>query len=185
MATLMGNGKPQNANIAFPDYPNRNILIDKGVKPIETCPMRLSGQILAAGLLAWPCAAYPQVTAEQAIKQAHEQFAVTGCGEPDGSQIVVCGKSDQEFRLPLPVERNVHEHLDGDIPRASSDAALPRECGVFQGQRRCNLKELRRFGYGGGSVPLRILVMLAKKAVDPDAEIGPPKGYPVDPSEIK
>jgi hypothetical protein len=127
-----------------------------------------------------------QVTAEQAISQSHQIFSVSGCGKSlPTDQIVVCGTGNSKHRLPLPVERSIYEHMEGDIPRASADAALPRECGVFKGQRRCNLKEMRRFGYGGGSVPLRALVMLVKTAVDPDAELGPLKGYPVDPTEIK
>lgn len=65
------------------------------------------------------------------------------------------------------------------------DADLPRECGVFRHQRRCNTRENRRFGYGGGSVPIRALIMLVKRAVNPDAEIGPLGGKPIDPNEVK
>ena len=135
----------------------------------------------------WPETLAAQVTAQQALENAHRKLSLASCSGAEGAnEIVVCAPDNGKFRLPLPVQReNDSPHDDRGPLRFASDAALPRECGLFQRQRRCNLREARRFGYGGGSVPIRVLVMLVKKAVDPETEIGPPKGYPISPYEIK
>lgn len=134
----------------------------------------------------WPGVLAAQVTSEQALESAHRKLSLASCGEAGrADEIVVCARDNEKFRLPLPAHREADNPHDDRSPlRFASDSALPRECGLFQGQRRCNLREARRFGYGGGSVPLRVLVMLVKKAVYPEAEIGPPKGYPISTHEI-
>jgi hypothetical protein len=95
-------------------------------------------------------------------------------------EITVCGTEKSKYRLPLPLERPMPEqHVAGEVGRATIDVGLSRECGVHQGQRKCNLRDLRAFGYGGGSTPLRALFMLGKKIVDPDSDLGPPGGKPI------
>lgn len=150
--------------------------------------MKISCVLLSIPLvLCWPGTLAAQVTAEQAIEIAHQKFSVNSCRKPANSdEIVVCAQDNSKFRLPLPRERmSIDGHDESGLRRLAVDADLPRECGVFSHQRRCNLRDNRKFGYSGGSVPIRVLVMLAKKAVDPDTELGPPGGYPVDPKEVK
>lgn len=145
--------------------------------------------LLLCGILAlhWPGTVAAQVTAEQAIENARQKFSVNSCGKSaDQDEIVVCAPDNSKFRLPLPVDRpSIDGHDESGLRRLAIDADLPRECGVFRHQRRCSTKENRRFGYGGGSVPIRALIMLAKKAINPDAEIGPLGGHPIDPNELK
>lgn len=130
---------------------------------------------------------HAQVTAEQAIDNAHRQFSIKGCKDSTSSdEIVVCASDNAKYRLPLPVDPPPpDEHVPGEFSRTPLDALITRQCGVFQGQRRCNRRDLRAFGYGGGSVPIRLLVMLGKKLMNPDAELGPPGGYPIDPGKVR
>lgn len=150
--------------------------------------MKISCVLLSGSLVVfWPGTLAAQVTAEQVIENAHQKFSVNSCRKAaNQDEIVVCAPDNSKFRLPLPIERkSIDGHDESGLRRLAVDADLPRECGVFRHQRRCNLRDNRKFGYGGGSVPIRALVMLAKKAVDPDTEIGPLGGYPVDPNEVK
>lgn len=150
--------------------------------------MKISCVLLPGSLiLCWPGTLAAQVTAEQAIENAHERLSVDSCRKAaNEDEIVVCAPDNSKFRLPLPIERkSIDGHDESGLNRLAVDADMPRECGVFRHQRRCNLRDNRKFGYSGGSVPIRVLVMLAKKAIDPDAEIGSPGGYPVDPKELK
>ncbi len=144
--------------------------------------MRLVLFLLLLLLLSPECAS-AQVTAEQAIVTTQRLVSVNACDKSaTKADIIVCSTAQSKYRLPLPEERRLFErNILGEIPRTSADMALNRECGVHRGQRRCSLRDLRAFGYGGGSVPVRALVMLGKKLVDPDSEIGPLGGYPVSP----
>ncbi len=137
--------------------------------------------ILFLSVLFDPCLARAQVTAEQALDNSRRLVSSRTCGSAaHGDEITVCGTGKSPYRLPLPPERPpVGQRVSGDVPRASSDVARSREFGVHRGQRQCSLHDLREFGYGGGSVPVRALVMLVKTIVDPDAELGPLGGYPV------
>lgn len=129
-----------------------------------------------------PVAAWAQVTAEQAIATSDRLVSSGQCGKSgagDG-EIVVCGSARSKYRLPLPLgPPKPGARLAGDIPRASVDVASSRECGVHRGQRNCGLRELRAYGYGGGSTPLRAAAMLVRKLVDPGAETGSPGGRPI------
>jgi hypothetical protein len=126
------------------------------------------------------------ITAEQAIANAQRMTGAGLCGKVAASkdEITVCGTEKSKYRLPLPLERPTPEqHVAGEVGRASIDLALNRECGVHRGQRKCNLRDLRSFGYGGGSTPFRALVMLGKKLFDPDSDLGPPGGKPITQKE--
>ena len=85
-------------------------------------------------------------------------------------EVVVCGRNDDRFRLPLPVEHIPIERASGDS-RGGLAAMTPNgACGIFAGERRCAKREAAQYGYGKGRDPITILTRLAKKVADPDAE---------------
>ena len=136
--------------------------------------------------LAWPAAVCAQVTAEQAIDNANRVFSIQKCkSAATADEIVVCATDNSRHRLPLRIEpAQIDANGPGEFSRTPVDGQANRPCGVFQGQRRCGIRELRRYGYGGGSVPIRALIMLGKNLVDPESEIGPLGGYPINSGEL-
>lgn len=147
--------------------------------------LRPISPICGAFILVFSGKLHAQITAEQAVENAHRKFSVASCRESANTdEIVVCAPDNTRYSSQVaPHLAAKFEHERVEIKQLASDAGLPRECGVFQGQRRCGLRELRTHGYGGGSVPIRVLVKLVKKAVVPDYELGPPGGYPMSADE--
>lgn len=87
----------------------------------------------------------------------------------DGEEIVVCGRKRDQYRLPLPSEREQStERVRGDAASGMAALTPATPCGIFAGQRRCGKREAAQYGYGEGRDPITVLTKLAKKAVDPD-----------------
>jgi hypothetical protein len=86
-------------------------------------------------------------------------------------EVVVCGRKRDQYRLPLPTDRDT---LPGPVrgEAQSGIAALTPagRCGIFAGERRCNKKEAAEYGYGNGRDPITLLTRLAQKAVDRDGD---------------
>lgn len=85
-------------------------------------------------------------------------------------EILVCGRRDDRYRLPLPEDRAPVERTRGEA-RGGLAAITPySRCGIFAGERRCGKREAADYGYGKGRDPVTIVTRLAEKLVDPDAE---------------
>jgi hypothetical protein len=94
----------------------------------------------------------------------------TRCGATTQSDdILVCGGRRDRFRLPLPVDRS-GEPSRSDQGTGMGALTPPTPCGLFAGQRKCPKHEARKYGYGAGRDPVRLLSHLATKALDPDAD---------------
>ncbi|SFP74905.1 hypothetical protein [Sphingomonas rubra] len=118
------------------------------------------------------------LTLLQAASSVHsEAFDLAAVGLPDvqrrcsaaADEVVVCGRRDERYRLPLPSERDdaatVHRDDTGMAPLTS---AAP--CGIFAGQRRCNKAEASAYGYGDGRDPITLLTKLGRIAAGADGE---------------
>ena len=94
-------------------------------------------------------------------------------GSVDPADVVVCGRSSDRYRLPLPAERDpfLDARVRGEPGSALSAITPAAPCGIFAGERRCGKVEAARYGYGGGRDPVSLLVKLGTKLLDPDADI--------------
>ena len=104
--------------------------------------------------------------------------AVAHCPEATSpSDVVVCGRSPDRYRLPLPAERDTapDPHVRGEAASALTAITPAAPCGIFAGERRCGKAEAARYGYGGGRDPVLALVKLGTKLVSPDAELPGPR----------
>ncbi len=100
--------------------------------------------------------------------------AVRRCGDKvDTSDVVVCGRSPDRYRLPLPAERDTTQDVRTPGEPGSALAAITpaAPCGIFVGERRCGKAEAARYGYGGGRDPVTVLTRLGSKLLNPDAEL--------------
>jgi hypothetical protein len=146
----------------------------------------LSRTILAAALLclAWPAAATGQSGAEDPARLRVLEL-LGRCESAPGDEIVVCGarRDPDRYRLPE-FSRNAAAaaagagHVRGEAPRASTDVAPPRGCGIFQHQRRCSRAEMAEAGYFEGRDPASFLRDLITILADPDADVRPPPPIP-------
>jgi hypothetical protein len=86
-------------------------------------------------------------------------------------EIVVCGRKRDQYRLPLPTERDSSlGPVRGDAQPGVAALTPAGPCGIFAGERRCSKKEAAEYGYGNGRDPITLLTRLAQKAVDPDGD---------------
>ncbi len=100
--------------------------------------------------------------------------AVRRCrAEADPGDVVVCGRSPDRYRLPLPAERDTapDSHTPGEPGSALAAITPAAPCGIFAGERRCGKAEAARYGYGGGRDPVTVLTRLGSKLLHPDAEL--------------
>ncbi len=122
----------------------------------------------------------PSAAAAQSIDTilaaARERDAATGCRPADRDEVVVCARDDRRHRLPLPTQRDPSETgaVAGEAPRVSVADPYRTGCGIFAGQGRCSKKEAEAYGYGRGRDPVTLVGRLFAKAIDGDAEVGPP-----------
>ena len=93
--------------------------------------------------------------------------APSSCSAGSSSEIVVCGKrSDRyripkEFRTPPPSSGSERSRL-----ALSGDDFAP--CGLFQGERRCGKREAAQYGYGKGRDPITLAIKVIGALTDPD-----------------
>ncbi len=88
------------------------------------------------------------------------------CGAGDDSEVVVCARGADRYRLPLPVERPLSDRRGG----MSAMAAITPggRCGVFAGERRCGKAEAAEYGYGQGRDPITAIGRIAGAVLDPE-----------------
>lgn len=136
------------------------------------------GTLLFATILV----AVPAQSIDSILAAAAKQEAERGCTPAANDELIVCGDRDagERYRLPLPNERTPQEMgaVVGEAPRASTQDPFLSGCGMFRGQGRCSRKEAEAYGYGRGRDPVTLVGRLVRKAIDPDAEIGPPPTLP-------
>lgn len=87
-----------------------------------------------------------------------------------GTDVVVCGKRSDRYRLPLPAERDVPDdrRTVGEPPSPMAAITPNARCGIFAGERRCSKREAAGYGYGNGRDPVTLLGRVADAIVDPD-----------------
>lgn len=104
-------------------------------------------------------------------REMSKQSVIAKCGDTASSgEIIVCGARQNQYRLPLPVERSSAERVRGEALTGMAALTPAAPCGIFEGQRRCSKKEAAEYGYGQGRDPLTIAVKLVGKLIDPDAD---------------
>lgn len=92
----------------------------------------------------------------------------------EGDTVVVCGRDNGRYRLPLPGERETAVGpVRGEAPSAAAVLAPSGRCGIFAGEHSCSKAEAAQYGYGDGRDPITLLLALGGKLVDPDADNGP------------
>jgi hypothetical protein len=122
-------------------------------------------------------AAAPGQSIDRILAAAAQRNAARNCTPAKSDEIVVCAHDDDaRFRLPpsTPDDPRATGAVAGEAPRASVANPFNKGCGVFARQNRCSKQESRAYGYGGGHDPVTLVGRLIRKAVDPDAEVGPP-----------
>jgi hypothetical protein len=135
------------------------------------------GLLVLAALIS--TSAIGQIRAEDALAKARTMTAAERCRSRSSGEIVVCPRDrqreEERYRLPLPDERSTAtvRPFRGEVARASIDPAGPRECGPFNGQRRCGKAEALLYGYGGGMDPLSAAIKVGTLLLDPDADVAP------------
>lgn len=100
-------------------------------------------------------------------------FSITQGCEGDSGEIVVCGRrrDDERYRLPL---RDLESAalgagpVRGEVPRASAGSNPTASCGIFEGQRRCNRREMAEFRYHRGRDPVSAGTSIVEAVTDPD-----------------
>ncbi len=118
---------------------------------------------------------------DRILAAAAERRKARGCAVDERDDITVCARDDRRHRLPLRTERSPLETgaVAGEAPRATATDPFLKGCGIFRGQNaRCSRREAAAYGYGGGRDPVTLVGRLIRKAVDPDAEVGPPPDAP-------
>jgi len=128
-------------------------------------------------------AAIGQARAEDPIANIRILDTLNRCDTSPTDEIVVCGarRDRDRYRIPEIGRGNsarLGDHVRGEAPRASADAAATGSCGIFQGQRRCSRAEMAEAGYGEGRNPITVLGNLLTRLADPDADVGPPPPIP-------
>jgi hypothetical protein len=119
------------------------------------------------------CSAAIAQTAEEYIATAQKRLSAVRCVKANDEDITVCGRStnDQGYRLPLPSERDGNAQFarrKGELPPPTTDAKPWVECGIFQGQRRCNKRDAAHYGYGKGRDPLTVASKVIDSIINPD-----------------
>lgn len=88
-----------------------------------------------------------------------------------GEDIVVCGRTKDRYRLPLPAERESSDaRAPGEAPDGMATLTSAARCGIFAGERRCSKREAALYGYGGGRDRITVVTKLVKTAADPDVD---------------
>lgn len=83
------------------------------------------------------------------------------------SEIVVCGKRSDRFRIP----KEFREQPPSSAPERSRLALSGDDfapCGIFQGERRCGKREAAEYGYGQGRDPITLAIKVIGALTDPD-----------------
>lgn len=113
---------------------------------------------------------------DRILAAAAERRAADPCAAKAPDEIVVCARDDRRYRMPYDTPRDPQAvgAVAGEVPRATTADPYATGCGIHQGQGRCTRREMEAYGYGRGRDPLTLVGRLARKAVDPDAEVGPP-----------
>lgn len=84
-------------------------------------------------------------------------------------EVVVCGRRRDQYRLPLPIERDpLPGPVRGEAQTAMAALTPSGRCGIFAGERQCSKKEAAEYGYGNGRDPITVLMRLAKGVADPN-----------------
>ena len=139
--------------------------------PMPARPLPVVGLILLQAAISSPAAGQ---SAEEMIERAKSVAPVGRCRHSGSTdELVVCGNraESDRYRLPLPAERpsiSRYDRAGGDMPRASTEAASPLRCGIFEGERRCAKAEAAEFGYGNGRDPLTVAGKLLETLRDPE-----------------
>jgi hypothetical protein len=93
------------------------------------------------------------------------------CPPSDSGEIVVCGRprGPERYRIP---ERFRNDRQPGDriggIGPVSLDPNPFAPCGIFQGERRCNKRDMADYGYGNGRNPIAVGARIIGELTDPD-----------------
>lgn len=146
--------------------------------------MRILPALIPCLLLGLSAPASAQLNAEEALAKSRATTSAAPCKAHAAGEIVVCARDRareaDRYRLPLPEERSPDPQMShqGEAARASLATAAPRECGIFQGQRRCGKEEALRYGYGGGNDPLSAAIKAGTLILDPDADVAGPAKIP-------
>ena len=93
------------------------------------------------------------------------------CPTSPSGEIVICGRRRDSDRYRIP-ERFRNETERGDrqsgIGPVSLDPNPFAPCGIFQGERRCNKRDMADYGYGNGRNPIAVGARVLGDIVDPD-----------------
>ncbi|MBX9881115.1 MAG: hypothetical protein K2X73_03995 [Sphingomonas sp.] len=88
------------------------------------------------------------------------------CAPGVGAEVVVCGRRGDQYRLPLPVERDLAaDGRTADSPGGMAALTPAGRCGLFAGERQCSRREAAAYGYGNGRDPITVLLRLGDRLV--------------------
>ena len=111
----------------------------------------------------------------QPAPELRSAFSITsGCEDQrETGEIVVCARrrDDERYRLPLRDQESAALGAGparGEVPRASAEASPSAPCGIFEGQRRCNRREMAEFGYFGGRDPVTFVTRIIEAVAEPE-----------------
>lgn len=120
-----------------------------------------------ATTIAWP------IHAQAPAELPRSPFSINRGCENDPNEIVVCGRrrDDERYRLPLRDQEGAAPGAAparGEVPRASAEASPAAPCGIFEGQRRCNRREMAEFGYHRGRDPVTAAGKIVEAIAGPE-----------------
>jgi hypothetical protein len=144
-----------------------------GLAPFLIRPRALAAVLAFLCGFAVPAAAAPPLTAEQAI--ANEQAALRDRIHPPcrrgGAEIVVCGRSSDRERIPLPNER-----IAGDRTRLLPGEPPSAVAAMKEGDTPCsNVGPRPRCGFSISFIAVGIVALkLGRHLIDPDSDPPPP-----------
>ncbi len=113
---------------------------------------------------------------DRILAAAAEHAAADECRSTDPDTLVVCARDDRRHRLPFATSREpfADAPVRGEPARTITTNPFLEGCGIFAGQRRCPRAEMEAHGYKRGADPVTFVGRLLTKAIDPDADVGPP-----------